>query len=150
MSRGLSPVVSVCCLVVVTVGLAAVVGAAVPMPTVSEPDAVAFAAEADPGGEIRLTHRGGDAIDPADLSLRIEIEGEPLAEQPPVPFFSAAGFEPGPTGAFNSATGGRWRAGETATLRVASTNAPAIEAGDTVTIAVFVDEQRVATLEVTA
>jgi flagellin-like protein len=149
-SRGLSPVVGVVCLVGLTVALAAAVGLAVPTDVASEPTVAAFDASVEPTGELRLTHRGGDPIDPEAIELRIRVNDEPLERQPPVPFFSARGFGSAPTGAFNSATAEPWRAGETASLRIAGTNEPAIEAGDTVTIRLFIDGYSAAELEVTA
>ena len=92
---------------------------------------------------------GGDSIDAASLELRVRIGGEPLERQPPVPFFSAHGFESGPTGPFNSAKTGQWRAGEAASFRIAETNAPTPSAGDTVTIRIIVDGHSVARLETT-
>ena len=149
-SRGVSPLVGVLCLLVVTVALAATVVVTVPVGSAPEPTVATFDAAADPTGEIRVTHTGGDVIDPETLDVRVRVEGEPLAEQPPVPFFSASGFESAPTGAFNSATADAWRVGETASFRTAGTNEPAITPGDTVTIRLSVDGYSVANLEVTA
>jgi flagellin-like protein len=145
--RGLSPVVGVVCLVGITVVLAATVGVAVPTSIGPEPTLATFDVAAEPDGQLRVTHQGGDAIDPESIDLHVRVDGEPLTEQPPVPFFSASGFESAPTGAFNSATGGTWRTGETASLRVAATNAPAIEAGDTISIRLSVEGYGVAELE---
>ncbi|MCQ4334006.1 type IV pilin N-terminal domain-containing protein [Natronomonas sp. F2-12] len=149
-SRGLSPVIGVVCLVGLTVGLAAVVGLAVPTDVASEPTVAAFDASVEPTGELRMTHRGGDPIDPGAIDLEIRIDGDPLERQPPVPFFSAGGFESAPKGAFNSARTEPWRTGETASLRIAETNEPTIEAGDTVVIRLTVDGYSVAELETTA
>ncbi|MFQ3283360.1 MAG: flagellin-like protein [Natronomonas sp.] len=149
-SRGVSPLVGVLCLLVVTVALAATVVVTVPVGSVPEHTVATFDAAADPTGEIRVTHTGGDVIDPETLDIRIRVEGEPLAEQPPVPFFSARGFESAPTGAFNSAAATAWRAGETASFRTAGTNAPPIDPGDTVTIRLYADDYNIAELEVTA
>ncbi|MEF8777944.1 MAG: type IV pilin [Natronomonas sp.] len=148
--RALSPVVGVVCLLAVTVVLATVVGATAPMVSPSIPTTASFSATAEPTGELTVTHQGGDSIAPAAIDLRIHIEDEPLETQPPVPFFSARGFESGPTGPFNSATTGQWRAGETAALRIAGTNSPTIQPGDTVTIGLYADGDRVTELETTA
>ncbi|CCQ35399.1 DUF1628 domain protein [Natronomonas moolapensis 8.8.11] len=148
--RGVSPLVGVLCLLVVTVALAATVLVAVPVGSAPEPTVATFDAAADPTGEIRVTHTGGDVIDPEALDVRVRVDGEPLAEQPPVPFFSAGGFESAPTGAFNSATTTAWRVGETASFRTAGTNGPSIDPGDTVTIRLSVEGYSVAELEVTA
>ncbi|MGM0606577.1 MAG: type IV pilin N-terminal domain-containing protein [Halobacteriota archaeon] len=148
--RALSPVVGVVCLLAVTVLLAAVVGASATVQPPSSPTAASFEATAELPGEITILHRGGDTIDPTAMDLRVYIEGEPLDRQPPVPFFSARGFESGPTGPFNSATSTKWRAGEAASFTLAGTNGPSMRSGDSVTIEIFVDEQRVAQLEATA
>ena len=99
----------------------------------------------------RLTfvHRGGDPIDVSALSVRIRVDGESLDAQPPVPFFSARGFRPGPTGPFNSATADEWTAGERASLRVAGTNDPTIAPGSRVSVRLIVAETVVAELEAT-
>jgi flagellin-like protein len=148
--RALSPVIGVVCLLAVTVALATVVGATAPMVSPSTPATASFSATAEPSGELTVTHQGGDSIAPAAVDLRVRIEDEPLGTQPPVPFFSARGFESGPTGPFNSATTGEWRAGETASLRIAGTNSPTIQPGDTVTIRLYVDGNSVTELETTA
>lgn len=96
-----------------------------------------------------MTHRGGDAVVPADLRVRVRVDGEPLAEQPPVPFFAAEGFESGPTGPFNSATDGEWRAGETGSLRVADTNDPSLRPGATVEVGLYAAGDRIALLRTT-
>lgn len=147
--RAVAPALGAVLVIAITVTTAAVVGAAV---TVEPPggatvERVAFETAADETGEIRVTHLGGDPIAPDDLRLELGVDGEPLAEQPPVPFFSAPGFESGPTGAFNSATADAWRAGETAALRIAETNEPTLEAGSTVEIRIYVGEMRVAAEE---
>lgn len=147
--RALSPVVGVVCLLAVTVILAAVVGASVTVEPPSTPNAASFEAAADPSGEVTITHRSGDTIDPETIDLRVRVNGEPLERQPPVPFFSARGFESAPTGPFNSATARSWRAGETASFTIAGTNHPRIRPGDAVTVEIFADDHRVARLETT-
>lgn len=150
MARGISPIVGVVCLLAVTVVLASVVAVTVPVGSTPEPTVATFDATADATGELSVTHGGGGAIDPESVDVRVEIDGEPLSEQPTVPFFSADGFESAPTGAFNSATTEPWRAGETASLTIAGTNQPTIDPGDTVRIRIYVDEHSVATVEATA
>jgi len=86
------------------------------------------------GTTLRFTHESGEPLDVQALSVRISVDGEPLAEQPPVPFFSASGFESGPTGPFNTASDSEWEAGETTTLTVAGTNSPTIKEGSTVSV----------------
>jgi FlaG/FlaF family flagellin (archaellin) len=150
-SRALAPVAGVL-LLALTVGVAAATAGAVfalddtpddPPPRVS----MSFAVE---DRTLSFTHRGGDAIDVSRLRLVVEIEGEPLARQPPVPFFSADGFRSGPTGPFNRATDPRWTAGETATVGVAATNRPRLATGDVVTVQLVVDDTVVARLRATA
>ncbi len=149
MTRGISPVVGVVSLLAITVVLASVVAVAVPVGSTPEPAVATFDAAADTSGELSVTHDGGDAIDPESVDVRVEIGGEPLSEQPPVPFFSASGFESAPTGAFNSATTEPWRAGETASVTIAGTNEPTIDPGDTVRIRIYVNGYSVATVEAT-
>jgi FlaG/FlaF family flagellin (archaellin) len=98
------------------------------------------------GQTLSFTHHGGDALDVRRLRLVVAVDGDPLAHQPPVPFFSARGFRSGPTGPFNSATDPRWTAGETATLRIAGTNRPTLSSGDVVSVRVFADGALVARL----
>jgi flagellin-like protein len=136
--RALAPVIGCLLLTAITVVGAVIVGTAVAVDPPSPAPAAHFEAEADASGTVRVTHLGGDAIAPDDLRVRIRVDGEPLAAQPPVPFFSAHGFESGPTGPFNSAYTGAWRAGETAELRVAGTNEPTLAVGSTVEIRIYV------------
>jgi FlaG/FlaF family flagellin (archaellin) len=125
---------------VVTVALGAPADTAGPAPTVS----LSLSATGD---RIALSHRGGDPLNASALDVRVSVDGEPLARQPPVPFFSAAGFRPGPTGAFNAASDGEWRVGGSASFRVAGTNDPVLEPGRTVVVEVSVGGRPVATLE---
>lgn len=125
---------------VVTVALGAPADPVEPAPTAS----LSLSATGD---RITVTHRGGDALDASELDVRVSVDGEPLARQPPVPFFSAAGFRPGPTGAFNAASDGDWRVGGSASFRVAGTNDPVLEPGRTVAVEISVDGRPVATLE---
>lgn len=151
--RGVSPVVGAVCLTAVTAVLAAVVRTAAlgATPQASTPPAMSasFGATAEPACEVTLVHRGGDSIDPEAIELFVRIWNESLEWQPPVPFFSARGFESGPTGAFNSATTDTWEAGETASFRVAGTNAPKLRASETVAVRISVDERSVSTVETT-
>lgn len=149
--RALAPVAGVL-LLALTVGVAAATAGAVfalddtpdkPPPRVS----MSFAVE---DRTLSFTHRGGDAIDVRRLRLLVEVGGEPLVHQPPVPFFSARGFRSGPTGPFNRATDPRWTAGETATVGVAATNRPRVATGDVITVRLVVDDTVVARLRATA
>ena len=129
---------------VLVVGLAVVVAtvaatALIGVDTTPEPAPTAAVELSVDGDTLRFTHESGDTLDVRTLSVRILVDGEPLAHQPPVPFFSSTGFEPGPTGPFNSASDAEWSAGETASLTVASTNSPAIEPGSTVSVRFMTD-----------
>lgn len=148
MSRGLSPVVGTTILLAVAVGLASVVGLGVLDVAASEPGPRAhLSLDADAGTDrIALTHTGGDDLPVGPLRIEIAVDGELLAEQPPVPFFAADGFRSGPTGPFNTATAGAWSAGETAAVRLAATNDPLIDPGDVVTVDVYHGDTVVAEL----
>lgn len=145
MDRAVAPVVGVVLLLAVTVLAAAAVGtAALVLETPDEPTSAAVSLTVDAGTDrFRFTHRGGETLDVSHLSLSVTVEGEPLAEQPPVPFFAATGFVSGPTGPFNSGGDTRWRAGETTGFRLASTNAPGIDDGDRVTVRITREKQTV-------
>jgi FlaG/FlaF family flagellin (archaellin) len=146
----MSAAVGVPLLVGVTVVLAAVVGVMAlgfTLPGASEP--VALSADATADGRIEVTHRSGAPINVTEISVRIEVDGEPLDHQPPVPFFSAIGFASGPTGAFNDAGDTVLEAGERAGLEVASTNDPALTGGATVHIRFVREETQVAVVETT-
>ncbi|WP_238398263.1 type IV pilin [Halorussus salinus] len=147
--RAVSPVLGVVLLLVVTAVLAGAVGTVAlgtPMPTDSPRAAIDLRLDAEEN-RVTLVHRGGDALDVTALSVRVRIDGTALDAQPPVPFFSAEGFRPGPTGPFNSAADQRWTAGETASFAVAGTNDPAMSSGATVTVVVSTDSAVLAELE---
>lgn len=150
--RALSPVVGSLVLLALTVGLATMVGVAAldAEPTDPGPQ-VRFTASADAATDrVSVTHRGGDTLSTGDLRVEIAVDGRPLEEQPPIPFFAAEGFASGPTGPFNSATDEPWRAGETAALRLAATNAPRLDPGDRVEIDLYHDGSVIGELETTA
>jgi flagellin-like protein len=90
------------------------------------------------GDRVGLGYERGPPLRVADLRLDISVDGEPLAHQPPVPFFSARGFRPGPTGPFNVGSDGVWTAGETGSVVVAGTNSPRLGPGRTVTVRLYV------------
>lgn len=148
--RAVAPIVGVVLLLAVTVVAATAVGTAVTVEPPIQPTNTAFEAAADADGEVRITHLRGDPIDPETLRLRVSVDGELLDEQPPVPFFSAHGFESGPDGAFNVAFEGKWRPGETASFRIAGTNDPAVRAGSSIEVELYVGAAAIATLETTA
>lgn len=152
MDRAVAPVVGVALLIAITVmAAAAVATAALALDTPGEPTratvSLAVDAEAD---RLRLTHRGGDTLDVDRLSLSVTVDGDPLSEQPPVPFFAATGYVSGPTGPFNSGADPRWSAGETAGFRLASTNSPTIDSGDVVTVRMMKDGRLVSRVRVRA
>jgi FlaG/FlaF family flagellin (archaellin) len=140
MDRGVSPVVGVALLAFVVVVLSLAVGAAIPQTPAEPPPTAQLSVSVDGSTDrIALTHLEGDPLDVTELDVTVEVAGTPLAEQPPVPFFAAHGFESGPTGPFNSASPDTWRVGEIAGVRVASTNSPAIQPGSRVTVTVATD-----------
>lgn len=145
--RATSSTVGVALLAFVAVLAAAVVGTATLDAVPETPPRVTLAAEADAETDrIALTHRGGDALAVARLRVVVRVDGRPLAHQPPVPFFAARGFESGPTGPFNVAADDRWRAGETAAIRLASTNSPQVTAGARIHVALYRGEYRIGTV----
>lgn len=148
-ARAVSPVIGVVLVTALAVITAAAVATAVPTALDDPTPVVAFDIDADASGEIRIEHRGGDALEGDSIRVRVEVDGEPLDRQPPVPFFSAPGFESGPTGVFNSATSGVWRAGETASFTVAETNDPTLSTGSTVRVRLYSDDGSVAVLTTT-
>lgn len=149
--RAVSPVLGTILLVLVTLLLVAVVGTTVVGSTGMAPGSVSapvvLSATADDTGTVTLTHDGGPPIDLETVAVRVAVDGEPLASQPPVPFFSASGFAPGPTGPFNSASDGRWTVGETTSFTVAGTNEPTLAAGRTVTVRLRRDGRVLASVE---
>ncbi|PSP15568.1 type IV pilin [Halobacteriales archaeon QH_10_67_13] len=153
MDRAASPVVGTVLLVGVVVALSVAAGAAVTAtdrPTTTPPAAsLALAVDAT-ADRIAITHEGGEALAVSEIDLTVAVDGRPLAEQPPVPFFAARGFRSGPTGAFNVAGSTTLRVGEMASLRVAGTNNPEIVPGSRVTVTVATDQAVIAELETTA
>ena len=148
MARAYAPVAAVL-LVAVTIVVAAGVFAFVPSLPGEPPERRGVAAEATSDGTVALTLLSGPPIDPGSLDVRVEVDGEPLTRQPPVPFFSASGFVSGPTGAFNAASDDDWAVGENVTFRVAATNEPVPAAGDAVRVELRVRGQLVGVAETT-
>lgn len=154
-ARAVSPVVGIVLLLALTLVASSVVAvgaldmaASVERP---EPTRATFDATADAStGRVTITHRGGAAVDVAELRLVVTVDGEELRRQPPVPFFSARGFVSGPTGPFNAAADQRWTAGESASFVVAGTNSPGIGSGDVVEVTLVVDGSVVAELRAVA
>ena len=140
-------------MIAVTVTLATAVGAVV----------LAGSAESAPSSPVVLTatanatadrltivHESGPAIDVRTLRVRVAVDGTPLVHQPPVPFFSSEGFQPGPTGPFNSGANPQWTAGEATSLRLGGSNAPSFDPGSTITVRVYRDGRLLARLTVIA
>ncbi|SEW20040.1 type IV pilin [Halobacterium jilantaiense] len=148
MARAYAPVAAVL-LVAVTVVAAAGVFAFVPSLPGEPPERRGVTATASSDGTVALTLLSGPPVDPDSLDVRIAVDGEPLARQPPVPFFSASGFVSGPTGAFNAASSADWRVGETVTVRIAGTNDPVPAAGETVRVELRVRGQLLGAAETT-
>jgi FlaG/FlaF family flagellin (archaellin) len=147
--RATSAVVGVALLVLVTAILAAGVGTAVFGTVPEEPPPQTRLSLSVEGDQLRVAHEGGDTLDVEEIELRIAVNGTRLTHQPPVPFFSATGFEPGPTGPINSASDSEWAVGEVGTLTLAGTNSPEIASGATVRVVVIVDDYRIAADETT-
>jgi archaeal type IV pilus assembly protein PilA len=98
-----------------------------------------------------LVHDGGGSLDTRSLSVVVEVDGEPLTHQPPVPFFSASGFEPGPTGVFNVGYSGEWEVGDSAGFTLnPNTNGPAPERGSAVSVEVYEGDRPITRAETTA
>lgn len=150
--RAVSPVVGTLVLIALVVLLATIVavGASTWSLESGGPTAAFDLSVDGDRSAVTIEHEGGEPIDVERLSVTISVEGEELAEQPPVPFVGAPGFDGSPDGPFNSAADSTWQAGDRVGLVVAGTNAPGIDAGDTVTVTLAVDGNRVATLETTA
>ena len=136
--------VGVACAVVVGTAVAAVGLGALPTAPV-----VAGVTLAVDGDRLVLTHRAGEPVDVRRLDVVVRVDGDPLRHQPPIPFFSARGFRPGPTGPFNAAADPTWNVGERASVRLASTNRPQVHAGARVTVTLRYDGQQLATLTAT-
>lgn len=140
MARGLSPVVGVVVLVALAVLLSASIGVMAPTLGSEPPPSATLTTTVDADtGRIAITHRGGETLTVSELEVLVEIDGNELHHQPPVPFFSARGFVSGPTGPFNSASDDAWRAGETAAVRIAGTNEPGLSRDVSVTVRLVIE-----------
>ncbi|ELY82750.1 type IV pilin [Natrinema pallidum] len=150
--RAVSPVVGVVLLLILTVALGAVVAVGVNTWALESPEPTA-SFELSVDGErsmIAIEHVAGERIDVESLSVTIAVNGRALSAQPPVPFVGASGFDGTPDGPFNSRADSDWTAGERAAVSVADTNTPALGTGDSVSVTLAVDGQRIAALETTA
>lgn len=148
MARAYAPVAAVL-LVAVTVVVAAGVFAFVPSLPLEPPEHRGIAADATSDGTIALTLLSGPPVAPGSLDVRVEVGGQPLTRQPPVPFFAASGFVSGPSGAFNAASDADWTVGSTVTFRVAATNHPVPAGGETVRVELRVRGQLIGVVETT-
>ncbi|MFB6112940.1 MAG: type IV pilin [Halodesulfurarchaeum sp.] len=139
MTRAVSPVIGTTLLVLITLLLAATVTATVGVGAIPDvrPEYVSIDARASPDGTVTLTHESGTAIDVREITVRVSVNGKRLEQQPPVPFFSSTGFEPGPTGPFNSAADPQWSVGERVSFTIRETNAPGVEPGDEITVTMY-------------
>lgn len=151
-SRGVSPVVGVVLLTVITVALVAALAASVGAWSLeSPPPNAAFDLEVDADrNTVNLDHVAGEPIDVTELTVHVEVDGEALSDQPPVPFVGATGFDGAPEGPFNAEAEPRWEPGERAEFRVAETNEPSLEAGDEVVVTLSIDGHPIARLSTTA
>jgi len=151
--RAVSPVLGSILLVALTVSLAAVVGGTVlsgAVPTEPPPRATLDCRADAAADRVTCVHGGGDRLDVRDLEVHITVDGEPLAHQPPVPFFAARGFHAGPTGPFNSAADSNWSAGESAAVRLAGTNRPGLTPDARVGVTVMAGDHVVVRARATA
>ncbi|MFB6077649.1 MAG: type IV pilin N-terminal domain-containing protein [Halarchaeum sp.] len=152
-NRAVAPALGVvlltaCCVVAactLAAGAFALGGDALAPASASDPVTTTVAATASADGTVTLTHRSGRPLDVRTLDARVSVNGRSLDAQPPVPFVGARGFAGAPTGPFNAAANATWTVGETASFRVASTNAPALHAGDSVVVRLVRDGRVVAT-----
>ena len=149
--RAVAPVIGVVILVAMTVTLAAgvliIVGDMVPP---DPPPAVVFEGTVDVAeAEFSILHQQGQDLQMEHVGLSISVDDQPLAHQPPVPFFAATGFASGPTGPFNPAATDTWTAGERGTIQLASTNEPLPNENSTVVVEVSYQEYVIGTVELT-
>lgn len=150
--RGISPVLGVVLLVAITIALVAVVAASVGAWSL-EPASPTAAFDLEVDAErnaVRIDHVAGDPVDVTELTVFVEVNGEALSNQPPVPFVGAEGFYGAPEGPFNAEAESRWLPGERAEFRVAGTNDPSIEVGDDVVVRLAVNGRTIAELTATA
>jgi len=150
-TRGVAPVVGLALLGFLTVVAAVTLATAAPSLSGEPVPTARLSITADAStNQIALTHDAGDRLDVTELTVTVWIDGRSLAHQPPVPFFAAVGFRSGPTGPFNTASQPTWAAGQTASLRLATTNEPSLDRGTTVAVRVTTDDGTVYDGETTA
>ncbi|WP_255168998.1 type IV pilin [Natrononativus amylolyticus] len=150
--RAIAPVVAAVVLVAIGVVLAGTLAVVLGAVSPADPAPIATFELSVDGEDSRITleHRRGEAIDVDELAMVVEVNGEPLTHQPPVPFVGASGFRGSPSGPLNERSETTWEQGERSSLRVAETNEPRIEPGDEVAVTLAVNGRVVADLEATA
>lgn len=148
-TRAITPALGVVLLVAVTILVAASVAVMVGMldPGPSKPQLAVMGTVDHETNELTIEHAGGDTLVVGEFSLNVDIDGEALEHQPPIPFFSATGFRSGPTGPFNPEGADTWSPGERGTLQIASTNEPLPSAESTVTITISVEGTTIASID---
>lgn len=151
--RALSPVIGTVLVLVVTLLVAGAAGASLlDMASLEEPpEPVSLSASAESEtNTITLVHEAGPPLDVRDLDIKIVIDGRPLFHQPPIPFVGARGFAGAPSGPFNAAADPAWTAGESASVRLADTNRPLLDDGESVSVVVFEGDHKLLEVETTA
>lgn len=152
MIRALSPAIGTILLIAITVALAGVVllltyGGT---PAQGPPPRASFDLSASASDRtVVIEHGGGDPVDVSALEVIIQIDGEPIPHQPPVPFESEAGFR-AHWGPFHEWADQEWTPGTEAGLELSAANGAALEPGVPVSVDLVVEESTVARLETTA
>lgn len=157
MTRAVSTVLGVLLLTAVTVAVAGAAGLVVldaagvdDEPTPALPVALEASVTVGPNETgIVLLHRSGPTLDVRRITVRISVDGTPLAHQPPVPFYSASGFGSFPSGPFNPSADPRWELGERASLEVTGENEARVRNGTTVDVELYRDDLPLARVETT-
>lgn len=150
-TRAVAPVVGLALLTFLTVLAAMTLVTAAPSLSAEPAPTARLTITADAStNRIALTHEAGDRLDVTELNVTVWVDGRALTHQPPVPFFAAVGYRSGPTGPFNTASQNTWVAGETAGVRLATTNEPSLRQGASVAVRVTTDEGTVYDGETTA
>lgn len=148
--RALAPVIGTTLLIAIVLVLSVVVAMAALAYSPVEPTPTATVSATVSSGTVELVHEGGESLDVRTLTIWIEVDDQPLQHQPPIPFFAATGYAPGPDGPFNSASDPMWTAGQSASFTIASTNEPTIGPGSSVTIRISSPTGTITVIETTA
>jgi len=150
-ARATSTVIGTVLLIAVTVVVGLVMGTALlGVGSTTEPTPTAAIELSVDENTLIFSHDHGEPLNVTAISIQVAVDGEPLDDQPPVPFFAADGFESGPTGPFNSASDNEWEVGQTASLTVADSNEPTLDPGSTVSVEITTDDGTVMRTETTA